>query len=72
MHYVNWKIVTPLTAHTSEGERTIEIHDSVDASIRQVDWTQAMNVPAAWIVFPVELAATKGVRMSTNVHDANP
>ena len=57
---MNWRIVTPITVRTPAGERTLLIHDFLDSSSRQVEWVQAMNFPAGWIVIPVELAATEG------------
>jgi hypothetical protein len=60
LYFMNWRIVTPITVRTPAGEHTLLIHDFHDSSSRQVDWVQAMNFPAGWIVFPVELAATKG------------
>jgi len=60
MYYVDWRIVTPLVLRTPAGERTFMVHGSPDSYSRQLDWVQAINFPAGWIVLPAELAASKG------------
>ena len=60
LYLKNWRVVTPIRVRTPAGESTVLIHDYIDATSRQVDWVQAINFPASWIVVPAELAATKG------------
>jgi hypothetical protein len=60
MYYADWRIVTPLVIRTPAGERTFMVHGNPNSYSRQLDWVQAINFPAGWVVLPAELAATKG------------